>query len=106
MNTADTITIRRADPQDRTALDRLAGRDSAVLPDDDFLIAEVANEAWAAIGLHTRALVADPFRPSGQVAELLRMRVDRAGGRELVTGAPAPNARLAGHPASDCPACT
>jgi hypothetical protein len=104
MNTADTITIRRAGSQDRTALDRLAGRDSAVLPDDDFLIAEVADEAWAAIGLHTRALVADPFRPSGQVAELLRMRVDRAGDRELLAG-PAPYGQLVRRPAPDCPSC-
>jgi hypothetical protein len=105
MNTADTITIRRAGLHDRTALDRLAGRDSAVLPDDDFLIAEVADEAWAAIGLRTLALVADPFRPSGQVADLLRMRVERAGARELVAGLAAPTGGLAGGPASDCPAC-
>ena len=105
MNIADTITIRRAGPQDRTALDRLAGRDSAVLPDDDFLIAEVADEAWAAIGLRTRALVADPFQPSGQVAQLLRMRTESAGGRELRAGPTAAYRRLASPPASDCPAC-
>jgi len=80
INNDETITIRRAGPQDRATLDRIAGRDSIVLPDDDFLIAEVAGEAWAAIGTRTGALVADPFRRSGEVAELLRMRVDRAGG--------------------------
>jgi len=80
----DTITIRRAGPQDRTTLDRLAGRDSTDLPDDDFLIAEVAGEVWAAIGLRTDALVADPFRPSGEVAELLRMRVEPAGNRTVL----------------------
>jgi hypothetical protein len=101
INTADTITIRRAGPEDRTALDRLAGRDSAVLPDDDFLIAEVADEAWAAIGLRTRALVADPFRPSGQVAELLRLRVERSDGRELLASPAAPL-----RPVSDSPACS
>jgi hypothetical protein len=84
MNTANTITIRRAGPRDRSALVRLAGRDSTVLPDDDFLLAEVADETWAAIGLRTGALVADPFRPSGDVAELLRMRVERAKGRTVI----------------------
>lgn len=77
MSNDDTITIRRAGPADGATLDRLAARDSTDLPGDDFLIAEVAGEAWAAIGLRTRALVADPFRPSGEVAELLLMRVDR-----------------------------
>jgi hypothetical protein len=66
------------------ALDRLAGRDSTVLPDDDFLLAEVAGEAWAAIGIRTGALAADPFRPSGEVAELLRMRVRPAGIRNVL----------------------
>ncbi len=72
--TEETITIRRAGSRDRETLIRLAGRDSAILPDDDFLIADVAGEAWAAIGLRTGAAVADPFRPSGDVAELLRIR--------------------------------
>jgi hypothetical protein len=72
-----------------------------VLPDDDFLIAEVADEAWAAIGLRTRALVADPFRPSGQVAELLRLRVERSDGRELLASPAAPL-----RPVSDSPACS
>jgi hypothetical protein len=102
INTADTITIRRAGPQDRMALARLAGRDSTVLPDDDFLIAEVAGEAWAAIGLRTCALAADPFRPSGQVAELLRMRVDRTSRHAGVGGPTAALSRVA----PESPACS
>ena len=77
----DTITIRRAANGDRPALERLAGRDSAVLPHDDFVIAEVGEEVWAAIGLCSGTLVADPFRPSAGVAELLRMRIERGTGR-------------------------
>jgi hypothetical protein len=79
----DPITIRRANPSDRTMLDRLAARDSALLPDDDFLIALVGDEIWAAIGLCTGTLVADPFRPSGGVAELLRMRAERGDGQAV-----------------------
>ena len=79
----DTITIRRAASGDRLALERLAGRDSAALPDDDFLLAQVGDEVWAAIGLCTRTLVADPFRPSAGVAELLRVRAVRGGGQAV-----------------------
>ena len=65
MRTADTITIRRAGASDRPALDRLAGRDSQHLPSDvpsdEFLIAEVGGELWAAVGMSTGVLVADPF---------------------------------------------
>jgi len=106
INTQDTITIRPAGPEDRTALDRLAGRDSATLPDDDFLVAEVAGEAWAAIGIRTHALVADPFRPSGQVAELLRMRIDRGGGGAFPADAVAPFRRLPHRPAPESLACS
>jgi hypothetical protein len=90
MSNHDTITIRRACPRDWETLDRLAGRDSTVLPDDDFLLAEVAGEAWAAIGIRTGALAADPFRPSGEVAELLRMRADRARDRAMIARPAAP----------------
>jgi hypothetical protein len=90
MSNHDTITIRRADPKDRATLDRLAGWDSTILPEDDFLIAEVRGEAWAAIGIHTGALAADPFRPSADVAELLRIRVDRARDQTVIAR-PAPS---------------
>jgi len=80
----DTITIRRAGPEDRATLKRLAGRDSTVLPDDDFLLAEIGGNSWAAIGIRTGALAADPFHPSAEVAELLRMRVRPAENRNLL----------------------
>src|SRR5436190_10409959 len=84
-----TITMRRADSSDRSALQRLAGRDSQLLQDDDYLIAEVADEPWAAVGIQTGTVVADPFRPSGDVAKLLAMRAEhiRDGAR---TPRPAP----------------
>jgi hypothetical protein len=89
----DTITIRHAASGDRQALDRLAGRDSTVLEDDDFVIAEVGDEPWAAIGLRSGTLVADPFRPSGGVVELLRMRVERGGGGVVAEERPTPMPR-------------
>jgi hypothetical protein len=89
----DTITIRHAASSDRQALERLAGRDSSVLEDEDFVIAEVGDEAWAAIGLASGTLVADPFRPSGGVVELLRMRVERGDGGVVAEERPTPMPR-------------
>jgi len=70
----DQITLRRAADGDRRALARLADLDSTALPDDEFLLGEVAGVPWAAVGLATGLLVADPFRPTTEVAELLRVR--------------------------------
>ena len=78
MTPLDHLVIRRATDRDHGALVRLAGLDSKQLPADDFLIAEVAGEPWAAVGLASGTLVADPFRPSAAVAELLRFRAERA----------------------------
>jgi hypothetical protein len=78
MTPLDDLIIRRATTRDRDLLDRLAGLDSTRLPTDDFLIAEVAGEPWAAVGIASGALAADPFRPSAGVAELLRLRAERA----------------------------
>jgi hypothetical protein len=68
------ITLRRAADGDRRTLARLAELDSTALPDDEFLLGEVAGVPWAAVGLTTGLLVADPFRPTTEVAELLHLR--------------------------------
>ena len=46
-----------------------------------------ASELWAAIEVDSGAAIADPFRPSGDVVELLRFRAERARG-EAAHGAP------------------
>ncbi len=70
----EQITLRRAVDCDRSVLARLAELDSTRLPDDEFLVGEVSGVPWAAIGIHTGVLVADPFRPTTEVAVLLRLR--------------------------------
>jgi hypothetical protein len=67
------LTIRRADLADLAALDRLAALDSAPAPSGDTLVAEVAGELWAALEVHSGRAIADPFRPSGELVELLRL---------------------------------
>jgi hypothetical protein len=78
--TNTTLTIRRAAARDLAAVADLAALDSASPPTGEVLLAEVGHELWAAIELDSGAAIADPFRPSGDVVELLRFRAERAHG--------------------------
>jgi hypothetical protein len=80
--TDKTLTIRRADAADAGALVRLAAIDSSYPPTGDALLAEVGDELWAAIELDTGAAIADPFRPSGDLVDLLRLQASLATGSE------------------------
>jgi len=71
---AESVTIRRATAADRVALERLAALDSAPAPAGDVLMAEVDDEAVAAIELGGGATIADPFRPTAELVELLGVR--------------------------------
>ena len=76
--TSHAITIRPADLADLAALDRLAALDSAPAPTGATLVAEVGGELWAALDLESGAGIADPFRPSAEVVELLRLHASSA----------------------------
>ncbi len=86
----ERITLRRAGTGDARALDTLAELDSQRLPDDEFLIGEVAGEPWAALGIASGILVADPYRPTVELAGLLRMRAESMRG---AAGAQQPHGR-------------
>ncbi|HYP48876.1 MAG TPA: hypothetical protein VEQ61_09600 [Thermoleophilaceae bacterium] len=86
--TNSTITIRRAAHEDAAALSRLAVIDSASPPTGDALVAEVGDELWAALEINSGNAIADPFRHSGEVVDLLRfsaarMRMDSSERRSL-----------------------
>ena len=68
------IVIRRAGTADAAALERLAALDSAHLPSGDLLVAEVDGEPRAALRIADGAFVADPFWPTAELVELLRVR--------------------------------
>src|SRR5204863_4855928 len=70
----EPLTIRRAGPADSPALVRLAQLDAAPSPSGSWLIAVVGDELQAAIALETGRVMADPFRPTRQLLELLRVR--------------------------------
>src|SRR4051812_48897881 len=93
-NRDDAIIMRRAGPADRAALVRLAGRGSGTPPPDEFLIAEVEGETWAAIGVRSGKVLADPFRPSGPITKLLRIRVASVRDGHLSPSSPPLLARL------------
>lgn len=71
----DPIVIRQADQADAGTIDRLAALDSAMLPAGPFLIAEVGGEARAAVSVADGSALADPFYPSAQLVELMRVRM-------------------------------
>ena len=75
------ISIRFAAAGDAQSLERVAERDSALLPGGRLLIGEVAGEVQAALSVDTGEWVADPFRPTAAIVDLLRLRarqVERA----------------------------
>jgi hypothetical protein len=80
-----TVTLRLAIPADLEALERLAQLDSRPLPPGPHLVAERDGRIDAAMSLSSGELIADPFRRTAELRELLR---DHAGAVHL-TGEPA-----------------
>jgi hypothetical protein len=68
------LTIRRANPGDDVALRALATVDSAPPLSGDVLVAHLDEAVVAAISLTDGRSIADPFRPSADTVEILRMR--------------------------------
>jgi hypothetical protein len=73
MNTLlSQITIRPGYADDRLTLHRLAALDSAAVPAEPLLVAELDGELSAALSLHDGTSIADPFRPTAEIVALLR----------------------------------
>ena len=77
------ISIRLAGAADMPALRRVAERDSRLLPHGELLVAEAQGEVQAALSVQTGEFVADPFRPTAAMVELLKLRARQSarGGR-------------------------
>jgi hypothetical protein len=76
-NLAPTVLIRAARGSDGPALRRLAELDSRALPEGDLLLAESDDEVVAALSVETGDRVADPFRRTADVVDLLAFRARR-----------------------------
>ena len=74
-SSTNTITIRTAYPDDGAALLRLAALDDARPLAGDVLVAEVDGEIAAAVSAAGRA-IADPFRRTASLVELLHTQAD------------------------------
>jgi hypothetical protein len=74
---APSVVIRAARGSDGPALRRLAELDSREVPTGDVLLAETDDELVAALSVDTGERVADPFRRTADVVDLLEYRARR-----------------------------
>jgi hypothetical protein len=78
------LTIRKATPDDKAVLQRLADLDSRHRLTGGALLAEVDGVPVAAVSLQNGSVIADPFQHSVDLVRLLRLRryqLTRQGGR-------------------------
>jgi hypothetical protein len=74
LSIAPTVLIRAARGSDGDALGRLAALDSARVPAGELLVAETDGALVAAHAPGSGATIADPFRRTAEVVELLQLR--------------------------------
>jgi len=77
IHNSPTVVIRAARGSDGPALRRLAELDSADVPSGSLLVAEADDEMVAALSVDTGEKVADPFRRTADVVDLLAYRARR-----------------------------
>ena len=75
-----TVTIRYAFADDAYALAKLAELDSSPQPAQPILLAEVDGTLWAALSMADGAVIADPFRRTRPLIELLAARAAQLSG--------------------------
>jgi len=72
----ERLVLRRASAEDAPALARLARLDSAARPRGEMLVAEVDERIVAAAPVDGGRAIADPFRPTADIVELLQARAE------------------------------
>ena len=70
----EAMIVRHATAADEPQIRALARLDDQRVPSGPFLVAEVNDSAVAAVSLASGAAVADPFRPTSDAVEMLRLR--------------------------------
>jgi hypothetical protein len=74
----EPITIRRSTEADRADVFRLALLDDRAAPAGETILAFVGDELRAALPLGRRdRVVADPFHPTADVVEMLKLRAEQ-----------------------------
>jgi hypothetical protein len=80
------ITIRFSTDADRNRVLELAELDGRAAPRGEALLAESGDGVVAAVGVSDGVAVADPFVPTRDVVELLRLRAEQERERALGRG--------------------
>ena len=78
----NNITVRYSVASDLSELARLAALDSASPPRGPALVAEADSRMLAALPLGSGRPIADPFEPTAEILELLRLRAEQVEVRE------------------------
>src|SRR5581483_2062188 len=73
------VVIRLATAGDRRALERLAQLDSTFLPAGEIMMGELHGRPVVAVGMADGTVVADPFMPTAEIAELVSLRAQQLG---------------------------
>lgn len=81
------LTIRMAVAADGVELRRLAYLDSALPLGGAKLVAELGGEIVAAVALDDGRVIADPFRHTADIVELLRVRAEQFANSAELTAA-------------------
>ena len=72
-----SVVIRLATREDQSALEHLAALDSARPPADPVLVADRGGRPVAALALSGGEAIADPFLPTADLMQLLRLRAQQ-----------------------------
>jgi hypothetical protein len=70
----DGLTVRAATQRDSEAVRLLAALEGVSMPRGRVLVAQVGDDVVAALPLEGGGPLADPFRPSAHLVELLQLR--------------------------------
>jgi hypothetical protein len=75
------ITIRRLGAEDAADVTRLAQLDTARAPSGELIGAELDGHLVAAVSITTGEAIADPFRRTAEIVDVLRLRASQLNGR-------------------------
>jgi hypothetical protein len=90
------VTVRLARPSDSRSLLSLAALDSAPAPRGEVLVAESEARIVAALPLGGGRPIADPFRRTAALVQMLELRADQLRAGPRVVAKPSLTARLRG----------
>jgi hypothetical protein len=73
----EVVSVRLSIAEDNLGLLRLAELDSASVPSPPLLVGELGGFLAAAVSVGSGEVIADPFRPTAELVELLHVRASQ-----------------------------